>query len=130
MTGRGGRHAPRRSRQHLRRLALVTAVANAVLAQVNQPEFLAGVAQKGAYSRAAGGAQLALITEVRKGLMIGMDLTIPARIVDAGYRHGLLPVITGAVHLRLVPPLIISHAEIDTLIERLTAVFTEVQEAQ
>ena len=112
---------------------LVTAVANAVLAQVNQPEFLAGVAQKGAYLRERlEELNSPLITEVRgKGLMIGMDLTIPAsQIVDAGYRHGLLLVNAGPSTLRLVPPLIISHAEIDTLIERLTAVFTEVQEAQ
>jgi predicted acetylornithine/succinylornithine family transaminase len=112
---------------------LVTAVAGAVLAHINQPEFLAGVVQKGAYLRERlEEINSPLITEVRgKGLMIGMDLTIPAsQIVDAGYRHGLLLVNAGPSTLRLVPPLIISHAEIDLLIERLTAIFTEVQEAQ
>lgn len=112
---------------------LVTAVAGAVLAQVNQPGFLAGVVQKGAYLRERlEELNSPLITEVRgRGLMVGMDLTIPAsRVVDAGYRHGLLLVNAGPSTLRLVPPLIISHSEIDLLIERLTAVFTEVQEVQ
>ncbi len=112
---------------------LVTAVAGAVLAHINQPEFLAGVVQKGAYLRERlEEINSPLITEVRgKGLMVGLELTIPAsQVVDAGYRHGLLLVNAGLSTLRLVPPLIISHAEIDLLIERLTAIFTEVQEAQ
>ena len=112
---------------------LVTAVAGAVLAHINQPGFLAGVVQKGAYLRERlEELNSPLITEVRgRGLMVGMDLTIPAsRVVESGYRHGLLLVNAGPSTLRLVPPLIISHSEIDLLIERLTAVFTEVQEVQ
>jgi acetylornithine/succinyldiaminopimelate/putrescine aminotransferase len=60
------------------------------------------------------------------GLMVGADLTIPANdVVQAGYRHGLLLVNAGPNTLRLVPPLIIGEAEIDLLIERLTAIFAE-----
>ena len=67
------------------------------------------------------------IVEVRgKGLMIGADLMIPANdVVQAGYKHGLLLVNAGPNTLRLVPPLIISVAEIDMLMERLTAIFAE-----
>ena len=58
--------------------------------------------------------------------MIGVDLTIPANdLVQAGYKHGLLLVNAGPNTLRLVPPLTISEAEIDQLIERLTAIFAE-----
>ncbi len=107
---------------------LVAAVANVVLDTVNQPDFLAGVTQKGAYlMERLEEINSPCITEVRgKGLMIGADLTIPANdVVQAGYRHGLLLVNAGPNTLRLVPPLIISLPEIDTLIERLTAVFAE-----
>lgn len=107
---------------------LVAAVANVALKTVNQPEFLAGVSQKGAYLKERlEEINSPCITEVRgKGLMVGADLTIPANdVVTAGYKHGLLLVNAGPNTLRLVPPLIISEAEIDTLIERLTAVFAE-----
>jgi acetylornithine/succinyldiaminopimelate/putrescine aminotransferase len=67
------------------------------------------------------------IVEVRgKGLMVGADLTIPANdVIQAGYRHGLLLVNAGPNTLRFVPPLIITRGEIDTLIERLTAIFAD-----
>ena len=107
---------------------LVAAVANVVLQKVNQPEFLAGVNRKGAYLKERlEEINSPCIIEVRgKGLMVGADLTIPANdLVQAGYKHGLLLVNAGPNTLRLVPPLIISEAEIDQLIERLTAVFAE-----
>jgi acetylornithine/succinyldiaminopimelate/putrescine aminotransferase len=107
---------------------LVAAVANVLLQKVNQPEFLAEVSRKGAYLKERlEEINSACIGEVRgKGLMVGADLTIPANdLVQAGYKHGLLLVNAGPNTLRLVPPLIISEAEIDLLIERLTAVFAE-----
>ncbi len=48
-------------------------------------------------------------------------------IVNAGYKHGLLTVNAGTETLRLVPPLIITWEEIDLLIERLRAVFEDLQ---
>jgi acetylornithine/N-succinyldiaminopimelate aminotransferase len=107
---------------------LVASVALAALQIVNQPEFLAEVVRKGAYLKERlEELNSPCITEIRgKGLMVGADLTIPAAdVVNAGYQHGLLLVNAGPNTLRLVPPLIISHAEIDTLIERLTALFAE-----
>ncbi len=107
---------------------LVTAVANVVLKKVNQPEFLAEVGRKGAYLKERlEEINSPCITEVRgKGLMVGADLTVPANdVVQAGYQHGLLLVNAGPNTLRLVPPLIITEAQIDVLIERLTAVFAE-----
>jgi acetylornithine/N-succinyldiaminopimelate aminotransferase len=107
---------------------LVATVAEALLARVSDPAFLADVAAKGAYLKERlEEVNSPHITEVRgKGLMLGADLDIPAAdVVSTGYRHGLLMVGAGPNILRLVPPLIISRAEIDLLIERLSAVFAE-----
>ena len=107
---------------------LVAAVAEAVLARVSAPAFLADVAAKGAYLRERlEEINSPHITRVRGvGLMLGADLDIPAAdVVNAGYRHGLLLVNAGPDVLRLVPPLVISREEIDLLVERLSAVFRE-----
>ncbi len=107
---------------------LVAAVAEAVLARVSDPAFLADVTEKGAYLRERlEEINSPHITEVRgAGLMLGVDLDLPAAdVVGAGYRHGLLMVNAGPNILRLVPPLVISRQEIDLLVERLSAVFAE-----
>ncbi|MCX6027904.1 MAG: aspartate aminotransferase family protein [Chloroflexi bacterium] len=107
---------------------LVASVAEAVLARVSDPAFLADVAAKGAYLRERlEEINSPHITEVRGvGLMLGADLDIPAAdVVVAGYRHGLLMVNAGSNILRLVPPLVISREEIDLLVERLSGVFKE-----
>jgi predicted acetylornithine/succinylornithine family transaminase len=103
---------------------LVAAVAEAVLARVSDPAFLAEVAAKGAYLRERlEEINSPHITAVRgRGLMIGADLDVPAvDLVNAGYRHGLLLVNAGPSTLRLIPPLVITREEIDILIERLSA---------
>jgi len=103
---------------------LVAAVAEAVLARVSEPAFLAEVATKGAYLKERlEEINSPHITAVRgKGLMLGADLDVPAvDVVNAGYRHGLLLVNAGPTTLRLIPPLVITREEIDLLIDRLTA---------
>ncbi len=108
---------------------LVASVAEAVLARVNRPEFLADVAAKGAYFKERlEELNSPHLTAVRgRGLMIGADLDIPAAdVVNAGYRHGLLLINAGPNTLRFVPPLIIGRDEIDQVIERLNAVFQAV----
>lgn len=107
---------------------LVAAVAEAVFDRVNRREFLADVAVRGAYLKERlEDLNSPHITQVRgRGLMIGADLDVPAAdVVSAGYRHGLLLVNAGPNTLRLVPPLIITRAEIDILIERLSTVLME-----
>jgi len=107
---------------------LVAAVAEALLARVSRPEFLANVTALGAYLRERlEEINSSHILEVRgRGLMVGIDLDIPvADVVNAGYRHGLLLVGAGPNTLRLVPPLVISHDEIGMLAERLAAVLWE-----
>jgi predicted acetylornithine/succinylornithine family transaminase len=103
---------------------LVASAALAVLARVNQPEFLKDVADKGIYLRERlEELNSPHIVEVRgRGLMVGADLDIPANdLVTAGYRQGLLLVNAGPNTLRLVPPLVITRDEINQLIERLGA---------
>ena len=107
---------------------LVASVANVVLKLVNRPEFLAAVAQKGAYLKERlQELNSPAITGVRGvGLMVAADLTIPANdVIQAGYRQGLLLINAGPNTLRLVPPLTVSREEIDLLIERLTVILAE-----
>jgi len=65
-----------------------------------------------------------LIKNVRGiGLMIGMGLTIPGSdIVKAGHEKGILLNVTHDTVLRFVPPLIVSKAEVDEMIEILSGI--------
>jgi ornithine--oxo-acid transaminase len=62
-----------------------------------------------------------LIVEVRgRGLLIGMEFTIPARrIAEALLRHGVAAKDTHETVLRVTPPLIVTDAEIDCIVERM-----------
>lgn len=113
---------------------LACAVAHAVFERVRQPDFLAHVREVGGYL----GAQLrelaeaaAAVTEVRgRGLMWGLALTVPAgEVVTAGFEAGLLTVPAGEKVLRLVPPLVIKKAHVDTLVERLRPILMGTGEA-
>jgi acetylornithine/N-succinyldiaminopimelate aminotransferase len=109
---------------------LVASVAEVLLDRINRPGFLADVAANGTYLRERlEELNSPHILRVRgKGLMIGADLDIPSSdIVDAGYKKGLLLVNAGPHTLRLVPPLIITRQEIDLLVERLAAIFEELE---
>jgi acetylornithine/N-succinyldiaminopimelate aminotransferase len=77
---------------------VVAAAAQVVLDKVSDPAFLAHVAQVGAYFKQQLAAlESPLITDVRgRGLMLGIDLSIPAtQVVEAGWAHGLLMVNAG-----------------------------------
>ncbi len=102
----------------------VCTVAHAVLNHIQRPEFLAEVQAKGAYlaeklqnliSRTSS------IASIRgKGLMWGLVCHIPAaEVMAAAPQHGLLVLVAGEKIVRLLPPLIITEAEIDLLVERL-----------
>jgi acetylornithine/N-succinyldiaminopimelate aminotransferase len=107
---------------------LVASVAEAVLARVSEPGFLADVAAKGAYLKERlQEINSPHILEVRgRGLLIGADLDVPAAdVVNAGYCHGLLLINAGPNTLRLIPPLVITREEIDLVVERLSMVFQE-----
>ncbi|MEI2693340.1 MAG: aspartate aminotransferase family protein [Anaerolineae bacterium] len=107
---------------------LVSAVAAALVQKVSQPAFLQAVAEKGVYLRdRLAELNSPHILEVRgQGLLVGLELDIPAAdVVKAGYGHGLLLVGAGPNVLRLAPPLIISQAEIDQVVERLARILAD-----
>jgi len=100
----------------------VATVAEAVVQRISQPAFLADVRRKGEYLKERlQEINSAHVQEVRgKGLLLGLQLDIPAGdVVKAGFDHGLVLVNAGPDVLRLAPPLIISQAELDTVVERL-----------
>lgn len=99
---------------------LAMRVADAVLSEINQPDFLDSVAKKGSYLM----EQLLLlqeqspsIFEVRgKGLMIGIELDSPETLqqtINKLKDHKLLAIKAGRNVLRLLPPLTISQEELE-----------------
>lgn len=98
---------------------VVCAAAEVVFDRVSQPEFLAAVAENGAYLRRRL-RELANphIVEVRgEGLLVGVELDIPvAPILAAARDKGLLIINAGDNVLRIAPPLIITAAHIDTAV--------------
>jgi len=115
----------------------VAAVANAVLDVVLEPGFLAGVRDRGR-QLAAGLDDIATrrptVTGVRgRGLLWGMVLSEPVApdLVEILHELGMLTVPAGADVLRLVPPLTITGAQIEsglTLVEKALQRFEEVGE--
>ena len=106
---------------------LATTVGNAVLDVVLAPGFIDGVGAKGALLK-RGLTDLAtrypdVVTEVRgEGLMLGLQLAVPpADFAAAGRQERVLVIPAGDNVVRLVPPLIISDAEIAEAVTRLAA---------
>jgi acetylornithine/succinyldiaminopimelate/putrescine aminotransferase len=111
---------------------LVCQVAQVVLERVAEPGFLPGVRQKGEHlgqRLAALVAASPLARQARgRGLIWGVECQVEAAtIVAAGYRQGILVCAAGPNVVRLVPPLTISMAELDELVDRLGAAFEEVE---
>ena len=107
---------------------LVSAVAAALVQKVSQPAFLHAVRENGEYLRERlAELNSPHVLEVRgQGMLIGMELDMAAAdVVKAGYQHGLLLVGAGPNVLRLAPPLIISRAEIDLVVERLRRILAD-----
>jgi acetylornithine/N-succinyldiaminopimelate aminotransferase len=118
---------------------LVCQVAQVVLERISSPKFLAEVRVKGQHL----GARLAslaasseLVGDVRgAGLIWGVECRPvsalngmeAAAVVSAGYRNGLIVCSAGPRVVRLLPPLTISLAELDELVDRLAAAFADVE---
>jgi acetylornithine/N-succinyldiaminopimelate aminotransferase len=106
---------------------LAMAVGNAVLDEVLAPGFLARVQEAGQRLKqklaAVCDEHEALIEEVRgEGLMLGLKCRVPnADVVAAALRQRLLTVAAGENVVRLIPPLIVDHEEIDEACARLDA---------
>ena len=95
-------------------------VASVALAQVRtvaEPAFLEAVRARGAWL----GARLAALARTRdevlavrgRGLMWGIELDGPAQpVIERALEHGLLVISAGPNVLRLLPPLVVSEAEL------------------
>ncbi len=106
----------------------VTAVADVVTRRVADPAFLTQVRETGAYFKERlQEINSPHIREVRgRGLMLGVQLDIETGpLIQRGFAAGLLLLNAGPDVLRLLPPLIISRAEVDIAIERLSALFAD-----
>ncbi|HYL55320.1 MAG TPA: acetylornithine/succinylornithine family transaminase [Gemmatimonadales bacterium] len=97
---------------------LVAGVALDVLRTIADPEFLASVRRKGDWlgarlGRLAGAARR--VKAVRgRGLLWGLELSEPAApFVTAAREHGLLVLTAGPEVIRIIPPLVITEAELE-----------------
>jgi acetylornithine/N-succinyldiaminopimelate aminotransferase len=103
---------------------LMTAVGDAVVAEISRPEFLAGVSDNGAYlveRLRALSTELGL-GEVRgRGLLVALDLGRPvgAEVVARALQGGLLINSPRPTSLRFMPALNVTRAEIDEMLARL-----------
>lgn len=110
---------------------IATAAGFAACSILLDDDFLAGVRETGEYFRAQlrelGEKHLGMIKEVRgMGLMIGCELTGSSKAAAAELlKRGVLINSIGEHVLRLVPPLVISKAEIDEFIPQLEAALTK-----
>ena len=103
---------------------LATAVANAVLGEIEQAGLVENAAVRGRQIRArVEGLDSPLVAEVRgRGLLIGIGLTEPVamHVVAEAMRAGLIVNAANDSTIRMAPPLIIDDADIDEFAERFT----------
>jgi acetylornithine/N-succinyldiaminopimelate aminotransferase len=103
---------------------LMAAVGCAIMNAIRAPEFLPGVASKGAYlvSALSNLSQRFALGEVRgRGLLVALDLRqdIAPKIVDQAREAGLLLNAPRPNLLRFMPALTVSNEEIDMMIRML-----------
>lgn len=113
--------------------ALGTAVAGAVLGEIERGDLVRNAAERGAQLREAIEAiDSALITGCRgQGLLIGVGLQHPVSkaLVAAAQEHGLIINAPNDETIRLVPALTIGDVEIDEFVELFTATLRTVEDA-
>lgn len=109
----------------------VSAVACAVVQTILEEDLAGNAARMGTYFRetlAALQARRPTVRGVRGlGLLVGVEVTVPARdVVAACMRRGLLALTAGDQVVRFVPPLIVTQAEVDQAVAILDAALQEV----
>lgn len=113
--------------------ALGTAVAGAVLGEIERADLVRNAAERGEQLRTAIlGIDSALVAGVRgRGLLLGVALTHPVAkaVVAAAQEHGLVINAPNDETLRLVPALTIGDVEIDEFVDLLTASLRTVEDA-
>lgn len=113
--------------------ALGTAVAGAVLGEIERADLVRNAAERGAQlSEAIAGIDSELITGCRgAGLLIGVGLRHPVAkaLVAAAQEHGLVINAPNDETIRLVPALTVGDVEIDEFVELFTAAIRTVEDA-
>ena len=113
--------------------ALGTAVAGAVLGEIERADLVRNAAERGAQLRAAiDGIDSGLIAGCRgTGLLIGVGLRHPVAkaLVAAAQEHGLVINAPNDETIRLVPALTIGDVEIDEFVELFSASLRTVEDA-
>lgn len=113
--------------------ALGTAVAGAVLGEIERADLVRNAAERGEQLRAAIlGIDSALVAGVRgRGLLLGVALTHPVAkaVVAAAQEHGLIINAPNDETIRLVPALTIGDVEIDEFVELFTTALRTVEDA-
>jgi acetylornithine/N-succinyldiaminopimelate aminotransferase len=113
--------------------ALATAVAGAVLEEIERADLVANAAARGDQLRAAiAGIDSELVAGTRgAGLLIGIALTHPVAkaVTAAAQQHGLIINAANDTTIRLAPPLTIGDVEIDEFVTLLTAALATVTDA-
>lgn len=113
--------------------ALGTAVAGAVLGEIERAGLVENAAERGDQLRAALlGVDSRLIGGVRgRGLLLGVALTHPVAkaVVAAAQEHGLIINAPNDETIRLVPALTIGDVEIDEFVALFTAALHTVEDA-
>jgi acetylornithine/N-succinyldiaminopimelate aminotransferase len=101
---------------------LATAVANAVLGEIERAGLVENAAVRGREIRErVGGLGSPLVAEMRgRGLLIGIGLTEPVaiRVVAEAMRGGLIVNAANDSTIRMAPPLTIDGADVDEFVER------------
>lgn len=117
---------------------LSAAVSLAVIEYIERYSLVENAAKKGAYLLEKlhdFKKEFPIITDVRgKGLLLGLELSIPcSRLIGAAAKYGLLlyPAVAGRngkeeIAVLVAPPLTVTHAEIDELLQLLYASLQEV----
>lgn len=113
--------------------ALGTAVAGAVLGEIERASLVANAAERGEQLRAALlSIDSDLVGAVRgRGLLLGVALTHPVAkaVVAAAQEHGLVINAPNDETIRLVPALTIGDVEVDEFIDLFTASLRTVEDA-
>ncbi len=107
---------------------LSAAAATAVLSELRDAGLMGQVANVGCYFiDRLRSLDAPSVRAVRgRGLMIGMELrTRAAPVIRALREHGVLTIGAGATVIRFLPPLIITRAEVDEVIERVRAALSD-----
>jgi len=112
---------------------LATAVAGAVLAEIEDADLVTNAALRGAQLRdAIAGMASPLVDRIEgRGLLIGVVLTVPVakEVVTAAQERGLIVNAASDGRIRLAPPLIIGDAEVAEFTEKFAAALAAVHDS-